>query len=595
MAKPWEKYSGANQPPPATESAGPWSKYNTAKNVRIHDGLYSGEAGGAEGGSLQQPPESFADQALHMGLNALPIAGGIIGGIAGTVAGAPTGPGALATGVGGAALGTAAGESYKQLGENYFFNKRRAPLEATKDIALAGGEGALSQVVGNGIGKVGGAIARTAPVKSAVSAVGSGLAKVGEGLTGISKKAIETYAKHAPEISQMSKSAGGDVQVAADAIRKNFNSAIQSARHSLNAQLEKGLSDNASKSVSVTPILDELAKHQEKINPHLNPEDLAHLDVVLRRIHSLSKDGQLSLKNAHEVKGYLQDLATGAYNKGGQIFLTGKDVAQGARAGAAVTRKAVNKEAAEVAAANNGLSNLHNIERGMNKNMLKEGETVASLLGAGSGSNAKNAQHLKRLGRASNTDMLSEAEKLNAMKVFGDAPVLPWDMTGKAASRMALGAGLGYAADGKDGALVGATLTSPLALKGVIRGGRGVMQAANALGKGALQQATGRVASGVAADHMPDMPGENTPTMRDRAPGEMVADQPLKGKDKWAADGFAKLGEHDKTLATDAAKEKLNDAEGKRLLIQASDLKPGSKALDKIAEQIKAKLAKGKS
>jgi hypothetical protein len=61
-------------------------------------------------------------------------------------------------------------------------------------------------------------------------------------------------------------------------------------------------------------------------------------------------------------------------------------------------------------------------------------------------------------------------------------------------------------------------------------------------------------------------------------------EQPKKGPEKWANDGLAKLQKH----GSDADKlEKAKaDAKGKKLLIAASDLKPGSKAMGKIVERI---------
>jgi hypothetical protein len=55
----------------------------------------------------------------------------------------------------------------------------------------------------------------------------------------------------------------------------------------------------------------------------------------------------------------------------------------------------------------------------------------------------------------------------------------------------------------------------------------------------------------------------------------------LTGEDKWAADGVKKLGIDDAT-----AKQLMTDQRGKTLLIQASDLAPGSKAMQAIKNQL---------
>lgn len=76
--------------------------------------------------------------------------------------------------------------------------------------------------------------------------------------------------------------------------------------------------------------------------------------------------------------------------------------------------------------------------------------------------------------------------------------------------------------------------------------------------------------------------------------GKMVADKdtPKKGQEKWADDGLKKLLDHAKDSEQKKALEKarnvmLQNPKLKQLLIYASDLKPGSPALDKVLEQIK--------
>jgi hypothetical protein len=69
------------------------------------------------------------------------------------------------------------------------------------------------------------------------------------------------------------------------------------------------------------------------------------------------------------------------------------------------------------------------------------------------------------------------------------------------------------------------------------------------------------------------------------------ADQPapIKGEGKWASDGLQKLNDHvgdDKVK--DLKDQALADPKGKKLLIAASDLKPGSKAMQNVAERFMA-------
>ncbi len=65
-----------------------------------------------------------------------------------------------------------------------------------------------------------------------------------------------------------------------------------------------------------------------------------------------------------------------------------------------------------------------------------------------------------------------------------------------------------------------------------------------------------------------------------------------KGPEKWAADGIAKLGS---TVDADVITEARKSDQGKRLLIQASDLKPGSRAMDEVVKQLKQRFGKGKT
>ncbi len=69
----------------------------------------------------------------------------------------------------------------------------------------------------------------------------------------------------------------------------------------------------------------------------------------------------------------------------------------------------------------------------------------------------------------------------------------------------------------------------------------------------------------------------------------------IKGERKWMLDGIAKIGTHDETAISDEAliEKALSSAEGRRLLVAASDLKPGSKAMEDVLSKIKNKFAKG--
>jgi hypothetical protein len=65
----------------------------------------------------------------------------------------------------------------------------------------------------------------------------------------------------------------------------------------------------------------------------------------------------------------------------------------------------------------------------------------------------------------------------------------------------------------------------------------------------------------------------------------------LKGPDKWAADGIAKLEEHS---GESISMKILANPKAKNLLIAASDAKPGSKAMNSILSQLKSKYGEAK-
>lgn len=84
------------------------------------------------------------------------------------------------------------------------------------------------------------------------------------------------------------------------------------------------------------------------------------------------------------------------------------------------------------------------------------------------------------------------------------------------------------------------------------------------------------------------------------APLRLVADKkdqaPQKGPAKWANDGFDKLIEHSdeelKNQLKDKKSDLLKDPKINELLQQASDLKPGTKAMDNIANKIKSRVSR---
>jgi hypothetical protein len=86
----------------------------------------------------------------------LPGVGGAVGGTLGATAGVLTGPGAIATGIGGAALGGSAGESARQLIDRSLgFETPQTSGDAAKEIAIEGAKQGAYELGGKALGIAG--------------------------------------------------------------------------------------------------------------------------------------------------------------------------------------------------------------------------------------------------------------------------------------------------------------------------------------------------------------------------------------------------------------------------------------------------------
>lgn len=186
-----------------------------------------------------------------------------------------------------------------------------------------------------------------------------------------------------------------------------------------------------------------------------------------------------NLNGLNEIKNYLQDLAEPAYGNSPLGFQVGKTGSRAARDSAGVARSILEEASPDLGKLNGKLANLHRIEDVMNKNMLSDGKTPASLLSAGSGNNPTNAKVLRELGEATGEDILGKVEKLSSARTFGSPQLMAQGSNGKTLSHILSGTGigglLGYESGGKEGALIGAGigagLTSPMALRTAIDAG----------------------------------------------------------------------------------------------------------------------------
>lgn len=471
-------------------------------------------------------------------LDLLPVAGATAGGAVGTAAGlassVPTGllsapVMAPVAGVAGAGLGGGMGKSLQNLGEDALLGEGRTaeqqlkePITAAEDYATAQGAGDLA---GAGIK----AAANLPIVQKGAGKINSALAGTGEWLSGVPKKVIQTFAKNPDEITSMNNAFDGSTADAADQMRKGFMADLDAKRSALNDQISGALKGNQTR-VDGSKIIDAMNKAKSQIDPDLDPEQISKVDDLISKItKKIGPDGSMAVEDAHKVKRFLQDKATQAYRSPGDIFSVGTEGAKAAKSGAAVARQAVSDAVPEVADANAQLAHLHDIEDSMNSNLIADGKPEAGLISAGSGGNSRNAKALQKLGDATDTDMLGQAEKLAAMKTFGAPSFSPNTHTGAkiyhAGAGALLGGAAGYAEGGREGAiggaLAGAALSSPAAVKAAIQGGQGLANVARtAMSTPVGKQALGHVLMGGDDDTPSQSPAPAAPMS---APG--LADQ----------------------------------------------------------------------
>jgi hypothetical protein len=297
--------------------------------------------------------------------------------------------------------------------------------------------------------------------------------KIGNVLTGVPEKEIETYATQTEKVNQMIANSGGDITAASDQVREKLSKGIQSTKQKLNTQISKALEAAPQDPIiPVSPVLEKLQAFKGKLNPNTQAEAVSQIDEMISTVSKEAKDGLVNVKSLQDIKNFLQEKGQRAFLKGGQIFSPANEAQVAAKQASSETLKILNPLAPEIAAANKQLSQLHRIESSLNKNLIAPGKPEAALLGAGSGANVRNRAMLRRLGEMTGQDALGEAERLAAVKRFGNPSWSPADTTGKSMFRFATGSALGYSAAGPVGAAIGGAMTSPAALKAAINAGQ---------------------------------------------------------------------------------------------------------------------------
>lgn len=314
--------------------------------------------------------------------------------------------------------------------------------------------------------------------------VGRGAAKVASSLSGIPAQTIKTYATHMPEINKAIGRYGKDIASAADDTRTGYNTAIKSSRRKLNQQITDSLATSGSKTINIDDMYRSLNDSKAALNPALHAGEIAEIDELIKMTDSIrGAHGQSTLKDFFDLQEVLRDRAKGAYQKSGQIFMPGSKAQRAAKQASAIARKSINEASPEIAAANNRLSLMHSLEDKMNKNLIGEGRPEGALLSVGSGSNARGRKQLGRLGELTGTDMVGEAEKLSAQRAFTNPDLLPVDQTGKSATRMAVGAGLGYLSGIPGASFAVPAAMSPAAIKLGMNAGAPILNGAKKLGR----------------------------------------------------------------------------------------------------------------
>jgi gas vesicle protein len=421
-------------------------------------------------------------------------------------------------------------------------------------------------------------------------ALGTMTRKIGSAISGVDESLLHNYAARTDEVNNLIKESGGDMTAAADQVRTELSNGIQKTKRELSGQISEALKKSApDPEHSIQPILDKLEAAKAKLNPNLKADAIADIDDMISKVSSeLHPNGQVTASQLYELKQYLGEQAKSAYQKGGQIFTRAGEAARAAKDAAGDAREILAPVMPGIAKADAQFSKLHAIEGRLNKNLLAAGKPDAALFAAGAGKNPRNAATLRELERISGIPVSQRAKDLATARTFANPALTPSSGMTTATARVLGAAGLGYALDGKEGAMVAGAAASPMAMKLAInaaRVGKGMANATKIPAAARFIRGNPVVASTVAqlgarqvrSANEPEVPVEPT-----AEPQRLMDDAPKGGPERWARNGIDRLGIQDPELAS----KLLQSKEGKRLLIEASDLPEGSRALKRIQEQI---------
>lgn len=385
------------------------------------------------------------------------LAGGLVSGLALPTSRLAEGAGLLAKSINAAKSGALYG-AIQNPGDK---QGEVSPIQAADRIENAG-EGALI----GGLVPIG-----VKGAKSGIGYLGKGAKKIASTASGVPEKEIETYFNRGDKVEGLIREFGDDSAGAADELRRKLTKDVMTKRQELGGSVITSLEDPkyAGKTFEVKPVLDKLKSKLDSLTgaqKTYKAEELGDLQEIIQKIESATDGGKpVSAKDFFHLKQYLQDSASSAYAKGGQIFSRGELAQRGAKEAAASVRSQLDEAIPELAKANKKLFELHLLEDNMNRNLMAPGKSEAALMAAGKGDNKRSVSQLKKLGELIDKDPLSDAENLAAARRFANPDILPIDSSAKSIGRAVLAGGAGTALGGPVGGLLGSAISSPTGVK----------------------------------------------------------------------------------------------------------------------------------
>lgn len=361
-------------------------------------------------------------------INAIPtvggIAGGLIGGAAGGIAGAPVGgvgaiPASAAAGAAGAGLGYGGGEAIKNLIYSGLGSKD-APKNSDEAIL-----GPIEAIPAGAAAEMGGQV-----IGKAASKI---LPRIASSMSGVPEQDVNTLVKNPDEIKGLINETEGKVSGKIDEARGAASNSLKTYKAGLNTQIKQGLSKyGPEKNIDIDPIMKSIDRAKEQVNPKLNPEVIADINSIQKRISDLTDgSGKASVSDINDIRSYLGDLGSGSAPKptGEGKFFSPKD--PGSRAayyGSGAASDLLKENAPEVGDALSKFGELRGVTKQVTPGLLKEGANDVGFLGAGRGAATRNEDMLKKIDDLTGSDVLGQAQKLSAAKNFGDVKLNPMSL-----------------------------------------------------------------------------------------------------------------------------------------------------------------------